>query len=235
MDPGTEILRGRTRLPDTRWSVLLAQERGSRWDELIQGYWRPIYRYVRRHWGCSNEDAKDRTQEFLLSLIEDRALDRLAPEHGKFRHYVKACLDNFMRNARRGERALKRGGGRARMSLDFVEALSVAEGPAVSFDAEWRRALLEEELAGIEEEYRRAGKPQAVEIFRRYCLEGGETYRSLATRMGLTEDDVDNLLRDAKARFRERIIKRVRETVATREDLEEELAALFQGAPNERS
>jgi RNA polymerase sigma-70 factor (ECF subfamily) len=227
MDSGTDIFKGRTRLPDTRWSLLLTQSSDRTWDEIIRNYWRPVYRYVRRHWAKRNEDAKDLTQQFFADLLERDALGGVRPGGGRLRHFIKACLENFLKNARRAETALKRNAGRRLACLDLIQAVALSDQAPRTFETEWRREVLADALRELESECLREGKLDHREVFRNHYQGTRESYRALAERLRISEDDVDNALRHAKARFRELVVERVRQSVATREDLEEELRDLF--------
>ncbi len=227
MEKDTDIFAGKTRLADTHWSRLLGGSDSARWDALVHSYWRPVYRYVRRHWGRDNEDAKDLTQQFFLFLIEDRALDRVRRDQGRLRHYVKACLDHFMQNVRRAQGARKRSPSGSRVSLEEICALPVRLDSVSSFDVEWRRAIVREAVNRIEAEYRSEGKLRHLSVFRKYYLEEAGTYGEIATAMGIEEHRVDHMLRDAKRRLRERVLRQVRDSVGSREEFERELRELF--------
>ncbi len=212
---------------ETQWSRLLKQSSPEQWETIARSYWRPVFRHIRRHWRKSAEDARDLTQSFFLALMESSALEDIHPARGRLRHYIKACLEHFMSSAWRSDRALKRGGRSHRVSLDFIQDVPASDSFPRNFEEEWRREVLKGALIALEEEYRKCGNKVPAEIFREYYVTGGATYRSLALRHGLSEDDVDNSLRRTRARFRALVVKRVRDSLANPEDLEDELRELF--------
>lgn len=170
---------------ETDWGGLLRQSQSERLETVARAYWRPVFRHIRAKWNRSVEDALDLTQAFFLALLERSAFSGVHPSRGRLRHYLKACLDHFMLSVRRGERSVKRGGRHRRVPLESVTASTRDPGACEVLD----RLAVED--------------PDAAKLFREYYLEGGETYRSLAARHGKSEDDVDNLLRWARARCRE--------------------------------
>ena len=79
-------------------------------ERLIALYWKPVYWHVRSRWRKSNEDAKELTQEFFTSLLERGALAQVRGE-GRFRAFLRACLQHFLLQQHRFEGREKRGGG----------------------------------------------------------------------------------------------------------------------------
>ncbi len=59
---------------------------------LCEGYWYPLYAYVRRR-GYPADRAQDLTQEFFIRLLEGRYLDRADPEKGRFRAFLLTSLE----------------------------------------------------------------------------------------------------------------------------------------------
>src|SRR6185436_15636171 len=85
---------------------------------ICRRYWKPVYAYVRAAWAKNNESAKDLTQAFFLSLLEDERLKEFDASRGNFRGYVKMLLRSFVGHQDRALAALKRGGGAAVLSLN---------------------------------------------------------------------------------------------------------------------
>src|SRR5262245_60980231 len=119
----------RSLFPTTSWTII-KDVRGDRCDarvaaldRLIAIYWRPVYLTLRLDWGAPPQDARDLTQDYFAHLLEPNHFDRLAPEHGTFRSWVKATLKNFVRNRRRDQVAFKRGGRCRIVALDDLAAV----------------------------------------------------------------------------------------------------------------
>jgi len=141
--------------PATRLSVV---ERTRSGDEatrrvalatIIDGYWKPAYKYLRVKWSLDPDQAADLTQEFFTIALEKDVIEKYDPARARFRTYLRLCLDGFAGNARKAERRLKRGGGVITVPLDFetAEGEIVSHEPAVEADVdelfyrEWVRAL----------------------------------------------------------------------------------------------
>lgn len=205
------------------------------WEKLSVAYWRPVYAYIRRKWGRSNEEAKDLTQDFFVSLIEKEFLEGLSPERGTFRSYVRASLDNFVRQRHRFDSRQKRGGEARVFSFDMGEGFDPPsnETPEQTFLREWARSVLEESMRELEREYRAAGKDSAFEIFRLYDVarppDADLSYEGLARRFESTVPAVTRSLYTARQDFRNKVRGKVLDTVSAKEDLEAEMRELFGG------
>ena len=116
---------------------------------LCETYWYPLYAYVRRQ-GHTPADAQDLTQGFFTRLLEKGDLQRVAPELGRFRSFLLASLKHYMINQWLRSRAVKRGGTRTILPLNF----DAAEGrfsresfheqtPERLFDRQWALTALD--------------------------------------------------------------------------------------------
>src|SRR5258706_16381548 len=111
----------------THWSVVIsAGDDRSRvaaeaLEKLCRAYWYPLYAYVRRK-GCDPHKAQVLNQEFFFRLLKENYLGAVDRRRGKFRSFLLAALNHFVSNQRDYERAAKRGGGQALISLDDVDA-----------------------------------------------------------------------------------------------------------------
>ena len=114
--------------PATRRSVIEriraddAEVRRTAFGDLAAGYWRPSYHYLRLHWRLTPEAAEDAVQAFFAVAFEKRYVERYDPSKARFRTFLRTCLDRFVQNTQKAERAEKRGGGADRLSLDFPGA-----------------------------------------------------------------------------------------------------------------
>ena len=205
-------------------------------SELIQGYWKPVYYFVRRS-GRRVEDAKDLTQEFFTVLHEKEYLRKVDPEHWKFRTFLIVVLKRFLSDQRDRERAKKRGGDRFRVPMDFAQAeaafgFSESEEPDAAFRKDWARTVFDSALARLRADLHDSGKEKWYEVFRRfYGLSGGaesQRYGEIAAELGVTETDVTNYLHRTRGRFREIVVEELRHGLARKEDVEPELQELFE-------
>lgn len=233
-DPDTD-LAGDGSFPSTMWSRLIHSPRDPvSLDYLIRSYWKPAYLYVRRKWGRRNEDAKDLVQDFFARVLETGWLEKASPDKGSFRRFLKASLENFLRNAHRDAKAQKRGGGAVVIPLEALgeaDALATREGdPEALFDREWLEAAFERTLPKLREAYEAEGKSVYWEVFRRYELErpeGGMSYELLARDLGIEVSAVRNYLHHARERWRRMVREELRETTSGPEPFSAEVRELF--------
>src|SRR5947208_12487931 len=114
--------------PSTRVSLLAgigsdrANDRQRALDRVIQAYWKPVYKYVRLKWKLANADAQDATQGFFAAATEKDYLAAFDSSKGRFRTFLRVCVDRFVSKTRSAERSEKRGGGAERLPLDFEAA-----------------------------------------------------------------------------------------------------------------
>jgi DNA-directed RNA polymerase specialized sigma24 family protein len=139
----------------TRWSLVVAAgQRNSPQSSaalatLCETYWYPLYAYVRRR-GHEADEAQDLTQAFFSRLLEKNDFAAADPERGRFRSFLLTSLKHFLANEWDRNRAEKRGGGRAVLSIDFgtAEERYRAEPshdltPEKIFERRWALLLLE--------------------------------------------------------------------------------------------
>lgn len=204
--------------PETRWSQLLElrdpshPRHAEHLERLAKQYWSPVFHYARAL-RAGDADAEDLTQQFFTMLLARRDLEKLSPERGSFRGFLKTALRHFVSSAGRSA-AL-----RATVPLPAGGASDLAT-PEQAFDREWARGVLAEAVARL----RRESAPTPFEIFREYCLEEtGASYADLARRHGVSVDDVRNRLRESRLRLRELLEDLLRDYLSPGEDLAAEL------------
>jgi RNA polymerase sigma-70 factor (ECF subfamily) len=202
---------------------------------LCQTYWYPLYAYVRRQ-GHSPHDAQDLTQEFFARLLAKKYLGQVRRDQGKFRSFLLAALKHFLANEWDRARAQKRGGGKTIISLDEHSAetrygLEPADPLAADkiFERRWALTLLEQVLAALRQEFAGAKKLQQFEALKEF-LTGGrdlETYAVLASKLGMTEGAVKVAVHRLRRRYRELLRAEVANTVASPDDVDDEIRRLF--------
>lgn len=200
--------------------------RGELLEGLARTYWKPVYHYVRALRRVGPTDAEDLTQQFFATLLARGDLDRLAPERGSFRGFLKTALRNFLTSADRSAAARRR-----LFTFEPVDEGWIAEaplGPDEIFDRAWGQAVLAEAVERLRAELVEKGKAVHFEIFEAYCLrEEPVTYEALARRHGLKADDVRNRLREVRARLREIVRRLLREYLGPDESVDDELAFIL--------
>lgn len=232
----------------THWSVVLAAKDRSEpgaaeaLERLCCTYWYPLYAHVRRQ-GHAPPDAEDLTQGFFARLLEKEWLRSADSERGRFRSFLLASLRHFLSNERDRERAQKRGGGRPILSLDGPGAeerlrSEPAGGcsPQAEFDRRWALTVLGSVLDRLEDEHERKGK---AELFRhlRGLLAGGAAegmHEAVARELGMAEGAVRVAAHRLRRRYRELLRREIAQTVASPEEVEDELQHLFSALAGEK-
>jgi len=220
--------------PETRWTRIVAARdrpelRRRVLDELVTARWQPLYVHLRRQ-GLPPERAQDVVQGFLVHLLERDFLTRLDPGRGRLRAYLKTALAHYLANLYAEESAQKRGGGRAALSFDDVEAAlpSAPDDPEAAFDREWALALFEATLADVEAELASGARRGPVAVVRQLFRFGeAPPYETLAAEHGMTIAQLKSFVHRARARFRELLLARIADTVHTRQEADEELSDLL--------
>lgn len=225
----------------TQWSAVLAAGRSdstqsrSALEHLCRNYWPPLYAYVRRL-GHSPHNAQDLTQEFFARLLERNWLARADQARGRFRTFLLVALKRFMANEWNRQHAQKRGGTTPIVSIDqeLAESRFAAEPahnlqPDVLFDRQWAMTLLERTMSRLHDEYVASGRAKLFELLRG-CLAKDESalpYAEIATQLNLTEAAVKMAVQRLRARYREILRAEIADTVASPEEIEEEIRHLF--------
>ena len=126
MEPGD--VRSNGGFPATRHSAIERirdadpETRREAFGDLVEGYWRPVYKHLRLTWHLDAEDARDLTQGFFADAFQKAWLERYEPAKARFRTFVRVCADRFVMNMRQSSSRLKRGGGVQTLPLDFEGA-----------------------------------------------------------------------------------------------------------------
>lgn len=211
-----------------------AEARGAL-DELCASYWPPVYALYRRE-GLDVEAARDLTQSLFAELLARGDVARASPEKGRFRAYLRTCARNLLANHRDAERAQKRGGGRAPLSLDvdgeearlLREPIDALDAAAV-FERRWAQAVIESALTRLERDEARAGR-EAQFFALRPTLDGdanAKPYAALAEDLGTSEGALKVAVHRLRARFKDALLVEVRETLPDGDEPGAELRELL--------
>jgi RNA polymerase sigma factor (sigma-70 family) len=203
---------------------------------LCQTYWYPLYAYVRRR-GHSPPDAQDLTQEFFARLLERRSLAGADPARGRFRTFLLTAMNHFLANEWAKGRAQKRGKSFQIFSLDWAAAerrydLEPADAatPDKAYDKQWALALLDTVLEKLDAEYGAGGKAELFSALKQTLTGSRETqpYAELADRLGMSEGALKVAVHRLRRRYRELIRAEITETVASSEDVGDEMRLLVE-------
>jgi RNA polymerase sigma factor (sigma-70 family) len=203
--------------------------------KLCQTYWYPLYTYVRRR-GHSPEDAQDLTQEFFARLLERNWVGKADQSKGRFRSFLLSTMNHFLADEWDKARAQKRGGSASfvPLQLDTAETrygLEPADNftPERSYELRWALTLLDEVLKKLQAEYEREGKADLFAALHP-CLVGqraSQPYAELALKLGINEGTVKAAVHRLRRRYRQLLRDEIAQTVATPDQVDEELRQLF--------
>jgi RNA polymerase sigma factor (sigma-70 family) len=225
----------------THWSVVLAARNGDSpqareaMAALCNSYWYPLYAFIRRQ-GNGAEEAQDLTQEFFARLLESDFLGSVDRAKGKFRSFLLACCKHFLANERDRAKALKRGGGRSHIPLDFDVAESKYQLessqalPAEKlFERRWALTLLDQVLLRLRDEFVKAGKEEYFDRLKSYLTgdRGGLSYEAFGQQFGMTEGAVKVAVHRLRRRYRELLREEIARTVDEPGEVEAEIRELF--------
>lgn len=226
----------------TPWTMIEAAQRPDAPPELrchclealLTRYRDPVRDYF-AHFGVTDpNDRDDLAQAFFLRFLEQDWLDRLDRSRGSLRGFLMAALRNFVLKER--QRASRRHPEspltRLVSSGHIAESLAVssADDPDRNFSREWARLLMVDAVAAFRADCQLHGLGHYFAVFERHDLHpdqfGHPSYEATAQALGCSRRDVTNHLTRARKRFSKTLRACVRQTVATDEQAEEELAQL---------
>jgi RNA polymerase sigma factor (sigma-70 family) len=194
-----QTLVGSSDFPTTRWTLVVAaadpqrKEARSALGSLCEGYWYPLYAYVRRR-GYQADQAQDLTQDFFIRVLEGRYLDRADAEKGRFRSFFLTSLKFFVADEEDRRRAKKRGGG-AVLPLElssgedrYQREPADDETPERIFERRWALSVLNRVVERLRQEFVQNGRPEHFERLKIFLLGKSDApYADLAQEMNTSE------------------------------------------------
>lgn len=169
-------------------------------------------------------------------MLVSNGLTAAAPERGRFRAFLRGCVDRFIVSHWRQESALKRGGGvtfisweQDRAELRYQQEAADEMDPARLFDRSWAETLLDRVLGQLEQDLAREGRAHLFEQLKDRLADDGDAapYAELAQRLGLTETALKTTVHRFRRRYRELLRREIAHTVASSAEVEEELRHLL--------
>ncbi len=226
----------------TPWSLVLraadrtAPDCRQALQSLCAAYWYPVYAFVRRH-GHAPHVAEDLTQEFFLRLLEKDYLGRVDREKGRFRTFLLVCVRRFLCNEHDRAFAMKRGGGRTPLPIDFGDAEDrYTHEPADRltpervFERRWALTVLETALAAMEEECAASGKRRLFDALKVYLAaeQNAPPYAATAAHLGMQEGAIKVAVYRLRQRFARLVRQEVTRTIGDPAEAGDEIRALFE-------
>lgn len=228
----------------TRWSLVLragrigSAESSEALEKLCRAYWFPLYAFARRE-GCSPETAQDLTQDFFCRLLARNTLQMADPARGRFRSFLLASFKNLLANEWKRTQRQKRGGGQEAFSLDQLAAEERYRvepvddlTPEKLFERRWAEALLARVLERLQAECDGDGPERArrFAVVKVFLLDDKGTLplAEAAQQLGLSVVATKGLVHRLRARYRDIFREEIEHTVASPDEVEDEIRHLFQ-------
>lgn len=216
---------------DTPWTLLLKADPRAKvqLERLLQIYQEPVYAYYRAE-GLTRPDAEDLTQGLLMDFFLVKGSHKNAEKaRGRFRNYLLAAARHALLDWRKRGNALKKGGGKKKLSLDRLKEDRVhwepdaGTPPDEEFErhwalATWRAAM--ELFRSRQEEH----LVEALDLF----YGSGKRYsqQEAAKELGISLAAFNSRLYTARRRLFACIREIVQPTVEQEGELKEELDRL---------
>jgi RNA polymerase sigma factor (sigma-70 family) len=238
MNNEMQTMVGSSEFPTTRWTLVVAaadpqrKEARSALVSLCDGYWYPLYAYLRRR-GYRADQAQDLTQEFFIRVLEGRYLDRADPEKGRFRAFILTSLKFFVADEEDRQRAHKRGGG-AVLPLEmssgedrYQREPAHDETPERIFERRWALSVLDRVVEKLRNEFVQHGRPEHFDQLKMFLLGKSDApYAALAREMNTSEGALKVAIHRLRKRYRELFREEIADTVADPGEVESELRFL---------
>jgi RNA polymerase sigma-70 factor (ECF subfamily) len=224
--------------PQTQWSLIQRAQDDSTeaLNSLCGKYRRPFLIWLQgRQRELHGLEPEDLINGFLGLKFQHYVLKAVNPDKGKFRSFVRTCLNNYVRDEVARRMAAVRGGGMLHQPVEeldeqgrtLVDLVSTEASADEAFDRAWGLAILNNAIRRLEHELSQKGSAH-LDLWKRlepllYEEADAPGYDDISRQLGTTKP----ILHTAACRIRKRlnalIREEVSETVANKQDFEEEL------------
>ena len=240
----TDIGDARETFLTTHWSLIHGIQAGKDKDKaliglLLKRYWKPVYCYVRRK-GYDNEQAKDLTQGFLHDIVLNRQLVfRADPSKGRFRSFLLHALNQYLINEKARQTAGIRIPKDKLVPIDSIDlgALPAAPsgpGPEDEYNYGWVSALLDDVLFMVKTECCEEGLAKHWEAFDLRVLRPimsesiPPSLEEVCAQLQIADARrASNMIITVKRRFQVALRQRIRTTVLSDQEVDEELNTII--------
>jgi len=225
----------------TQWSLVMAAGHRSSpegrlaFSRLCEKYWYPLYAHVRK----SEQDpdrARDLTQGFFERVIEKNYIADVDPRRGRFRTFLLASLTHYIANEVEKSNAIKRGGERLHLSLEFqdgerryIHEPADEETPERVYERRWAIALLKQVLLQLRSEYAAKDKEELFTELQQFLTASeNKRYAEVCERINMNEGAVKTAVHRLRTRYREVLRMEIVETLADPNEVDDEIRSLFE-------
>lgn len=200
---------------------------------LCESYWHPVYAFVRRN-GYNKDDASDLTQSFFQRALEKDLLRTAHPDRGRFRSFLLTAVRHFLANDYDRRRALKRGGDRPHLSLDFdaeehryqLESINYLT-PEHLYERRWATRILETTMERLAASYEKSPRRNLFERLRPFLTDARTVPSAeLASELSMSGGAVRVALHRLRRQYGTVLRQTIAETVERPEDVDRELRYL---------
>jgi DNA-directed RNA polymerase specialized sigma24 family protein len=225
--------------PETRVSLVVAlssddQALRARAVDLVVGAYRdPVIAVLRRQWSLDIADAEDLAHDFFAHALEREWLARYDREKGRFRTFLRRCLQDFANTRHEAAHRLKRGGHLVAVPIEDTSLSTEADVDRL-FEQEWIRSVMTISLDRLSAECRSADRASTYDVFIAHDVDGADApprYADIAARFGISVTQVANYLHWARARFRGHVLDTLRSLTVSDSEFRDEARALLGRAP----
>jgi DNA-directed RNA polymerase specialized sigma24 family protein len=221
--------------PETHVSLVLdlssddAPTRARAVDLVVNAYREPVIAVLRRQWSLDLPDAEDLAHDFFAHALEREWLARYDRAKGRFRTFLRTCLQDYARTAYEAAHRLKRGGHLVTVPLEETSASADAEVDRL-FEQEWVRSVMTMSLERLRAECEATGRQRTYDVFTAHDVDGADEpprYADLASRFDIPGTQVANYLHWARGRFRGHVLDTLRALTGSDAEFREEARALL--------
>ncbi len=224
----------RFNFPATRWSIVTSAtgddpvaRAALAW--LCERYWQPLLEHACAS-GWQPASAEDLVQQLLCEILVRGDLAQANPARGRFRTWLKACLDHLAQREREKRQALKRGGKSKMEELDIQLADRTERGAGRSFDCAWAQELIARALDRLADLEAQRGTSAVFTALKPYltCDAEAARYAEVGSALGLNESAVKVAVHRLRRRYGDVLQDEIAQTLAdpTPAAVANELAAL---------
>jgi DNA-directed RNA polymerase specialized sigma24 family protein len=237
MANGVKTSENGSRFPLTSWTMIVNTRNRDvnvardALGELCRGYWTPVFAFIRSK-GFDPDQSADHTQAFFTALLEKDCLADMEQSKGSFRSFLLVAVKHFLCNQLDAEKALKRGGGRPILPLEFDGADGLRRNepehsltPEAVFEHQWATSLLDRTLKRLCDSY-----PQTdFDLMKPFLI--GDAARgegaAAAGQLGLSDGAFKVAIHRMRKRYRMALRAEIGETVADPSEVDGEIRYLM--------
>jgi DNA-directed RNA polymerase specialized sigma24 family protein len=221
--------------PDTRVSLVLdlssedASTRARAVDLVVNAYRSPVIAVLRTQWSLDLPDAEDLAHDFFAHALEREWLARYDRNRGRFRTFLRTCLQDFARTAHEAAHRLKRGGHLTAVPIEETTASTDADVDRL-FEQEWVRSVMTMALERLRRDCESVQRERTYDVFLAHDVDGADEpprYADLAETFGIPVTQVANYLHWARSRFRGHVLDTLRALTGSDAEFRHEARALL--------